>query len=117
MSCSFKCGRSGCNPGPESGSSYGRDKDRYQISEFLRMPRRRAPPTLEVTREPKGMLTGMANHLSYDALNRLIERRASEVEAIRTERHLAGCARCRSEREWLERIRNAPRSRARASSS
>lgn len=50
----------------------------------------------------------MANHLSYDVLSRLIENRAADVEAARAERHLASCPRCRSEREWLERIRKHP---------
>ena len=46
----------------------------------------------------------MATHLSYDVLSRLVEGRASAVEAASAERHLARCGRCRSEREWLERI-------------
>ena len=50
----------------------------------------------------------MANHLSYEVLNRLVERRASPLEEARAQRHLARCARCRSEREWLERIRGMP---------
>ena len=50
----------------------------------------------------------MPNHLSYDVLNRLVEDRASsEQEAAIAQRHLARCARCRSEREWLERVRRA----------
>jgi len=51
----------------------------------------------------------MANHLSFDVLSRLIESRASEGEEARAERHLATCPRCRSERDWLERIRGQPR--------
>jgi hypothetical protein len=50
----------------------------------------------------------MANHLSYDALIRVLERRASTIEQSRAQRHLNGCARCRSELEWLERIRALP---------
>ena len=50
----------------------------------------------------------MANHLSYEVLNQLVERRASPLEEARALRHLAKCARCRSEREWLERIRGMP---------
>lgn len=46
----------------------------------------------------------MANHLSYDLLSRLIESRMTEAEEARARRHLASCPRCRSEREWLERI-------------
>jgi hypothetical protein len=47
----------------------------------------------------------MVNHLSYDTLMRALERRLSADEDIRARRHLARCGRCRSEREWLERIR------------
>jgi hypothetical protein len=47
----------------------------------------------------------MAHHLSYDVLSRLVERRAAPVEEARAQRHLTGCARCRSELAWLERIR------------
>ena len=54
----------------------------------------------------------MANHLPYDVLTRLIDRRASELEAIRAGRHLASCGRCRSEREWLERIFGKARPRS-----
>ena len=50
----------------------------------------------------------MASHLTYDVLNRLIDDRASAIERGRAERHLKGCGRCRSEREWLERVRKAP---------
>jgi anti-sigma factor RsiW len=46
----------------------------------------------------------MANHLSYEMLTRLIENRASAAEEAMAARHLAACSRCRSEREWLERI-------------
>jgi hypothetical protein len=52
----------------------------------------------------------MANHLSYEVLNRLVEGRASVLEEARAQRHLARCGRCRSEREWLERIRGLPTS-------
>ena len=52
----------------------------------------------------------MANHLSYEVLTRLVEGRASALEEARAQRHLARCGRCRSEREWLERIRGLPRS-------
>jgi hypothetical protein len=47
----------------------------------------------------------MANHLSFDLLNRLVQRRASVAEEARAQRHLASCGRCRSELEWLDRIR------------
>ncbi len=47
----------------------------------------------------------MANHLSYDVLNRLLERRVAPDEEARAEHHLARCGRCRDERQWLERIR------------
>jgi hypothetical protein len=50
----------------------------------------------------------MANHLSYDVLSRLVERRASPVEEAKAQRHLSGCGRCRSELAWLERIRSLP---------
>jgi hypothetical protein len=50
----------------------------------------------------------MANHLSYEVLNRLLDGRASALEEVRGQRHLARCGRCRSEREWLQRIRNFP---------
>jgi hypothetical protein len=50
----------------------------------------------------------MANHLSYDVLMRLVERRIAADEEITARRHLARCGRCRSEREWLERIRAHP---------
>jgi len=50
----------------------------------------------------------MANHLSYDVLSRLVERRSSALEEARAQRHLANCGRCRSEKEWLERIRGLP---------
>jgi hypothetical protein len=46
----------------------------------------------------------MANHLSYEVLNNLVEGRRSMHEAPRTQRHLASCGRCRSELEWLERV-------------
>jgi len=47
----------------------------------------------------------MTNHLSYNVLSRLVERRASPVEDLRAQRHLAACGRCRSELAWLERVR------------
>jgi hypothetical protein len=50
----------------------------------------------------------MANHLAFDVLNRLVERQVSTVEETRARRHLAACARCRSELEWLDRIRSHP---------
>ena len=50
----------------------------------------------------------MANHLSYDVLMRVVERRVTADEEITARRHLARCGRCRSEREWLERIRTHP---------
>ena len=49
----------------------------------------------------------MPNHLAYDVLNRLVEDRAPLEEEASTQRHLARCARCRSERQWLERVRRA----------
>jgi hypothetical protein len=51
----------------------------------------------------------MTNHLSYDVLSRMLERRVSPNEAVLAERHLKRCGVCRSEREWLERIRRHPR--------
>ena len=51
----------------------------------------------------------MSNHLTYDVLSQLAERRASALDAARAERHLENCGRCRSELEWLQRIRSAPR--------
>lgn len=50
----------------------------------------------------------MANHLSFDVLSRLVERRASPVEEAKAQRHLASCGRCRSELAWLERIHGLP---------
>src|SRR6266849_2335818 len=50
----------------------------------------------------------MANHLNYDLLSRLAEHRASALDEARAERHLENCGRCRSELEWLQRIRVAP---------
>ena len=50
----------------------------------------------------------MANHLSYEVMNRLLEGRAAGLEHERAQRHLVRCGRCRSEREWLQRIRNFP---------
>jgi anti-sigma factor RsiW len=52
----------------------------------------------------------MANHLTYEVLTRLVEGRASVLEEARAQRHLGKCGRCRSEREWLERIRGLPTS-------
>jgi hypothetical protein len=51
----------------------------------------------------------MANHVAYDMLSRLIERRASTREEATAQRHLATCRRCRSEMQWLQRIRVLPR--------
>ena len=50
----------------------------------------------------------MTNHLSYDLLSRLAEHRASALEQARAEKHLDHCGRCRSELEWLQRIRVVP---------
>jgi len=50
----------------------------------------------------------MANHLSFDALSRLVESRGSTNAEPRVRRHLASCARCRSELEWLQRIQGVP---------
>jgi anti-sigma factor RsiW len=46
----------------------------------------------------------MANHLSFDMLNQLVEGRASTVDEAKAKRHLTACPRCRSELEWLRRI-------------
>ena len=51
----------------------------------------------------------MANHLSFDLLSRLAEHRAAVLDQARAERHLETCGRCRSELEWLRRIRTGPR--------
>jgi anti-sigma factor RsiW len=51
----------------------------------------------------------MANHLNYDLLSKLAEHRASALDEARAERHLESCTRCRSELEWLQRIRVGPR--------
>ncbi|MBV9175186.1 MAG: hypothetical protein JOZ81_34455 [Chloroflexi bacterium] len=51
----------------------------------------------------------MVNHLSFDALSGLIERRAPPIEEAKARRHLASCGRCRSELAWLERIHSMPR--------
>ncbi len=50
----------------------------------------------------------MANHLTYEVLNQLVDGRASALEEARAQRHLSRCGRCRSEREWLQRIRGWP---------
>ena len=50
----------------------------------------------------------MANHLSFDMLSRLVESRGSIAEEATARRHLARCARCRSELEWLQRIQGVP---------
>ncbi|MCA1648089.1 MAG: hypothetical protein LC797_22370 [Chloroflexi bacterium] len=50
----------------------------------------------------------MANHLDFDLLSRLAEKRASALDEAGAERHLYSCGRCRSELEWLERIHTAP---------
>jgi hypothetical protein len=50
----------------------------------------------------------MANHLAYEVLMRAVERRLTADEDVRARRHLARCGRCRSERDWLERIRSHP---------
>jgi hypothetical protein len=54
----------------------------------------------------------MPNHLPYDVLSRVVERRATSVEEAKAQRHLAACGRCRSELSWLERIRDVPRNGA-----
>jgi anti-sigma factor RsiW len=46
----------------------------------------------------------MANHLSFNMFNQLVQGRASQVEEAKAKRHLASCPRCRSELEWLRRI-------------
>jgi anti-sigma factor ChrR (cupin superfamily) len=46
----------------------------------------------------------MATHLSYDVLTRRATHHLSSEEALRAERHLAHCGRCRDEQRWLERI-------------
>jgi hypothetical protein len=53
----------------------------------------------------------MANHLSYDVLSRLAASHASALDEARAEKHLGNCGRCRSELEWLQRIRVGPRPR------
>jgi hypothetical protein len=50
----------------------------------------------------------MANHLSFDSLSQLVQRRALPVEEARARRHLASCGRCRSELEWLQRLQALP---------
>ena len=50
----------------------------------------------------------MAHHLSFDMLSRLVESRGSIAEEATARRHLARCARCRSELEWLQRIQGVP---------
>lgn len=50
----------------------------------------------------------MANHLSFDMLNRLVESRGSIAEEATARRHLVRCGRCRSELEWLQRIQGVP---------
>jgi hypothetical protein len=47
----------------------------------------------------------MTNHLSFEVLNRLVDERETPIEEARTQRHLASCGRCRSELQWLKRIR------------
>jgi len=51
----------------------------------------------------------VSKHLAYDVLNRIVEGTISDGELTWAERHLARCGVCRSEREWLERIRIAPK--------
>lgn len=51
----------------------------------------------------------MRKHLSYDVLNRIVERSISDDELAWAEQHLARCGVCRSEREWLGRIRIEPK--------
>jgi hypothetical protein len=53
-------------------------------------------------------LIDVTKHLTYDVLNRIVERRISSDERLWAERHLARCGVCRSEREWLERILMTP---------
>jgi hypothetical protein len=50
----------------------------------------------------------MTNHLSYDVLSRMLDRRVSPDEELGAERHLKRCGVCRSEREWLQRIQAHP---------
>lgn len=52
----------------------------------------------------------MANHLSFELLSRLAEHRVPALDAASAERHLQTCGRCRSELEWLQRIRTGPAS-------
>src|SRR5204862_7323567 len=68
------------------------------------------PGTVRQSRRDWGLVARMAHQLSYEVLNRLVEGRASVLEDARAQRHLARCGRCRSEREWLERIRGYPHS-------
>jgi hypothetical protein len=50
----------------------------------------------------------MANHLTFDVLSQLVEARTDVNREPRARRHLASCARCRSELEWLRRIHGLP---------
>lgn len=56
----------------------------------------------------KSGAVSVANHLSYDVLSRLLERKAPQPEQAEAGRHLSSCARCRSELEWLQRVRSWP---------
>lgn len=51
----------------------------------------------------------MTNHLSYDVLSRMLDRRVSPDEELWAARHLKRCGVCRSEREWLQRIQAHPK--------
>ncbi|MGI9145047.1 MAG: hypothetical protein ACR2IK_00605 [Chloroflexota bacterium] len=50
----------------------------------------------------------MANHLSFEILSALHQKRTSTPEDSSAKRHLATCGRCRSELEWLLRIQGLP---------
>ena len=65
-----------------------------------------------VVRIPVWGPNSMANHLPYDVLSRVVERRATSAEEAKAQRHLVACGRCRSEMAWLERLRDLPRNRA-----
>jgi len=54
-------------------------------------------------------LKGVRKHLAYEVLHRIVERSMSDDELAAAERHLARCGVCRSEREWLDRLRAEPK--------
>ena len=84
-----------------------RHKYTYLWSAILRMFARAASPY--GGRILRQGVQSMANHLSFDLLSQLAEHRAPALDQARAERHLETCGRCRSELEWLQRIRTGPR--------